>query len=290
MNEEKKVIIRLVRDDGEEFVIGTGGDWRIPSNGLSGFGSLDNNIILSSNAFGDGSQCSGERVDSKDRTVKAKVRDVRMNAGLRRKAISFLKFKHTYKVYVTYMGLTRWFDARISRKQLSEGNIYKPVELQFTMLSENPYYKSYDNFGKDIAQIIPMTGFPYMCTAQGKPTSVYNYDTKSVIVENDGDVDTYCKAIFRAKGTVVRPTLLVNGKFVRMLITLQQNDELILDFTTPKPNITLNGVNVIGSTDRTSDLSEMQLVEGENTIGYEAESGDNVLEVSIYYNKLYALI
>jgi hypothetical protein len=158
------------------------------------------------------------------------------------------------------------------------------------MLSENPYYKSYDNFGKDIAQIIPMTGFPYMCTAQGKPTSVYNYDTKSVIVENDGDVDTYCKAIFRAKGTVVRPTLLVNGKFVRMLITLQQKDELILDFTTPKPNITLNGVNVIGSTDRTSDLSEMQLVEGENTIGYEAESGDNVLEVSIYYNKLYALI
>lgn len=288
--DEEKVIIRLVRDDAEEFILGTGGDWRIPSNGLSGFGSLDNSIIMNSNAFGDGAQFNGERLDARDRTVKAKVKNTSMNVKQRRKAIEFFKFKHSYKVYVTYMGLTRWYNAILSRVQISEGNIYKPVEIQFTTMSENPYYKSFDDFGKDIAQIVPMSGFPYMVTEQGRAVSVYNYDTKSVYIENNGDVDTYCKAVFKAKGEVVNPSLLVNGKFVKMLVTLKEDDVLIMDFTSSKPKITLNDENVIGLTDVYSDLTEMQLVVGTNTIGYEAEFGDNVVEVSIYYNKLYVLI
>jgi hypothetical protein len=69
-----------------------------------------------------------------------------------------------------------------------------------------------------------------------------------------------------------------------------KDDVVIMDFTTPRVNITKNGVNIIGATDRTSDLSEMQLNIGDNVIGYSADDGDSSMEVSIYYNKLYALI
>lgn len=286
---EKKVIIRLVRDDNVEFILGTGGDFRIPSDGLDGFGSLDNDITMNSNAFGDGSQKAGERLGHKDRTVKAIVRDIRKNVVLRQQALNFFKFKHNFKLYVTYMGITRWCEGSLHKLQVSEGNIYEPVTIQFTILSESPYLKSVDNFGKDIAEIIPMIGFPYINTSKGMPTGIYNFE-KEVNICNDGDVDTFCKAVFTANGDVVNPKLLVNGKFVRIKTNMVKDDVVVMDFTTPKPKITKNGMNIMGATDRTSDLSEMQLNVGDNVIGYSADDGDSSMEVSIFYNKLYALI
>lgn len=283
-----RVIIRLVRDDKKEFVI-DGGDWKIPSDGLDGFGSLDNDISMNSNAFGDGSASAGERLAHRDRTVKAIVRDSNKNAAMRQQALNFFKFKHNFKLYITYMGVTRWCEGSLHKLQVSEGNIYKAVSLQFTILSASPYYKSVDNFGKDIAEVLPMIGFPYINTSKGMPTGVYNFE-KEVNVYNDGDVDTFCKAVFTANGDVINPKLLVNGKFVRIITNMVKDDVVVMDFTTPRVTITKNGVNIIGATDRTSDLSEMQLNIGDNVIGYSADDGDSSMEVSIYYNKLYALI
>ena len=283
-----KVIIRLIRDDNVEFKI-DGGEWRIPSDGLDGFGSLDNDITMNSNAFGDGSAQAGERLGHRDRTVKAIVRDSNKNAAMRQQALNFFKFKHNFKLYITYMGVTRWCEGSLHKLQVSEGNIYKAVSLQFTILSASPYYKSVDNFGKDIAEVLPMIGFPYINTSKGMPTGIYNFE-KEVNIYNDGDVDTFCKAVFTANGDVINPKLLVNGKFVRIITNLVKDDVVVMDFTTPRVTITKNGVNIIGATDRTSDLSEMQLNIGDNVIGYSADDGDSSMEVSIYYNKLYALI
>lgn len=283
-----RVIIRLVRDDKKEFVI-DGGDWKIPSDGLDGFGSLDNDITMNSNAFGDGSASAGERLAHRDRTVKAIVRDSNKNAAMRQQALNFFKFKHNFKLYITYMGVTRWCEGSLHKLQVSEGNIYKAVSLQFTILSASPYYKSVDNFGKDIAEVLPMIGFPYINTSKGMPTGIYNFE-KEVNIYNDGDVDTFCKAVFTANGDVINPKLLINGKFVRIITNMVKDDVVVMDFTTPRVTITKNGVNIIGATDRTSDLSEMQLNIGDNVIGYSADDGDSSMEVSIYYNKLYALI
>ena len=283
-----EVIIRLVRDDNKEFII-DGGDWKIPSNGLDGFASQDNEITMNSNAFGNGAQKSGERLGPKDRTVLAQVSDRNMNEILRERARDFFKFQHEYRIYATYMGTTRWCEGSLCKIQLSEDNVYKPVRLQFTITCGDPLFRSVDNFGKDIAEIIPMIGFPYICTSKGRVTGVYNFE-KEVEVYNDGDVDTFCKAIFRANGDITNPKLIVNGKYVRILSTMVKGDVIELDFTTERPRVTKNGVNIIGSTDRTSKLSEMELKIGNNVIGYSADDGDSAMEVSIYYNKLYALI
>lgn len=283
-----KVIIRLVRDDKKEFII-DGGDWKIPSDGLSGFGSLDNNVSTNSNSYGDGSQFTSERLAEKDRTVQASVSDVKRNVELRRSALAFFKFKHTYKLYITYMGLTRWCEGILYKLALSEGNVYKKVTLQFTILNSDAYFRSYDNFGKDIAAITAGVGFPYINTSKGRSSGVYNF-AKEVEIFNDGDVDTFCKAVFKSRGNIVNPMLKINGKYTRVLTTLEQGDELIIDFTSSIVSIRKNGVNVMGSVDKSSDLVDMQLNVGNNIIGYDADSGDSYAEVSIFYNKLYALI
>ena len=51
-----------------------------------------------------------------------------------------------------------------------------------------------------------------------------------------------------------------------------------------------NGENYIGHCDRTSAFDDMALVVGDSEISFDADTGSNLLDVSIYYNKLYGAI
>lgn len=281
-------MVRIVRDDSKEFII-DGSDWRI--NELSGFGSFDNDITMIDNAIGDGGIYGSNRVAQKDRTIVAKSRNPVLNEILRKIAISFFNPKKTFKVYLTYMGVTRWCEGKIHKFDLPTANIYTPMTLTITFLFANPFLKSFDNFGKNIASVVGMCAFPYLCniapgTPRGITGGVFNFAQK-VVFENDGDVDTYCKAVFTAKGEVLNPKLLINGNYVRVLDTLVKDDVLVIDFTKNPPTVQKNGVNFIGHCDRTSAFDDMALLVGDSEVSFDADNGSNLLDVSIYYNKLY---
>ena len=99
---DKKVVIRFIRSDEREFLI-DGTDWRIPSKGLDGFGSYENDITTVDNAVGDGGIISSSRMDPKDRTVKCVSRNPILNEILRKSAISFFNPKLDFKMYITYI-------------------------------------------------------------------------------------------------------------------------------------------------------------------------------------------
>lgn len=287
---EHKVEIRIVRDDSKEFLI-DGIDWRIPSDGLSGFGSFDNDITMIDNAIGDGGIYGSSRMAQKDRTIVAKSRNPVINEILRKIALSFFNPKRTYKIYVTYMGVTRWCEGKIHKFDLSSGNIHSTMTLTVTFLFENPFFKSYDNFGKNIASVAGMCAFPYLCSAtegtpQGITCGIFNFAQK-VIFENDGDVDAYCKAVISSKGEVLNPKLIINGSYVRVLDTMMEGDVIEIDFTKNPPTVKKNGENFIGHCDRTSAFDGMALVVGDSEVSFDADDGSNLLNVSIYYNKLY---
>ena len=106
------VNIRIVREDNKEFKI-NGTDWKILE--LEGFGDFENDITVVDKAVGDGGVISNSRIADKDRTITAKSVNHHLNEVLRREANSFFNPRMMYKVYVTYMGVTRW----------AEGKIYK---------------------------------------------------------------------------------------------------------------------------------------------------------------------
>ena len=95
MNKEVKV--RIVRSDNKEFLLNSA-DWKIPSNGLEGFGMYENDITVTANAVGDGGVISSDRLAEKDRTIVAKSRNPMLNDILRRHAMSFFSPKYEYKV------------------------------------------------------------------------------------------------------------------------------------------------------------------------------------------------
>lgn len=282
-----------MRDDGKEFLI-DGTDWAIPSKGLDGFGEYENDIETVDNAVGDGGIITSTRIAPKDRTIQAISRNPKHNEALRKHTVAFFNGKFNYKVYLTYMGVTRWTEGRIYKFALPNRNIYKRLELKVTFLCPNPFLKSYEDFGKDIASVSGMIAFPFLCARtksyhvpKGTTGGIYNFASK-VILANDGDVETYCKAIIRANGTVINPKLIINEKYVRIIDTMNQGDQIEIDFVANPPTVKKNGQNIVGKCDRTSAFDEMALLIGDNEVAYDADDGGNVLECSIYYNKLYS--
>lgn len=289
----KEVKIRIVRDDGKEFNI-DGTEWRIPSDGLEGFGSFENDIVVVDNAIGDGGIYGSERIASKDRTIVAKSTNPELNEVLRQSATSFFNSKKMYKVYITYMGRTRWAEGKIHKFNLPTGNIHRTLTMTVTFLFSDPFLKSYDNFGKNIAEVTPMCGFPFLCsvtpkTLQGVTGGAYKHATR-ILLENDGDVDAFCQAIFTARNKVTNPKLVINGKYVRVIDQMMAGDKIVIDFTKNPPIVQKNGVNYIGHCDRTSDFDDMALTVGTSEVQYDADYGVNMLDVTIYYNKLYGAI
>ena len=288
---DKKVEIRIVRSDLNEFRI-DGSDWKLMS--MEGFGSFDNDIVMIDNAVGDGGIYGSDRIAQKDRTIVAKSRNPVLNEILRKAALSFFNSKFTFKVYVTYMGETRWCEGKIHKFDLPIRNIHQTMTMTVTFLFANPFLRSYDNFGKNIASISPKCAFPYLCsvtdgTPKGITTGVFNFAQK-IALNNDGDVETYCKAVFTAKGTVKNPKLVINDSYVRLLDVMTDGDVIIIDFTQNPPTVQKNGVNFIGHCDRTSAFDNMALVVGDSTVSFDADDGVNLMDVSIYFNKLYGAI
>ena len=81
-----------------------------------------------------------------------------------------------------------------------------------------------------------------------------------------------------------------NTFIVRVLDNMKANDVIIIDFTQNPPTVKKNGVNFIGHCDRTSAFDDMELPVGSSEISFDADTGSNLMNVSIYYNKLYGAI
>lgn len=286
---DTKVTVKIIREDQKEFTI-DGNDWKIPSDGLEGFGTFENDISMVDNAVGDGGIITSSRIAQKDRTITAKSRNPCLNDVLRRSAISFFNSKFTYRIFVTYMGITRWCEGKIYKFNLPNGNVHRTMDMTVTFLCPDPYLKSYEDFGKNIASVVGMIAFPYLCRKeQGITGGRFNF-AKKVVLENDGDVETYCKAVFTAKGSVKNPKLIMDGAFVRIIDEMAEGDVIIIDFTSNPPTVEKNGTNFIGHCDRRSSFDEMILKVGDTEISFDADDGSNLLDVSIYYNKLYGVM
>lgn len=282
----KKVEVRIVRDDQKEFVLDNA-VWGIPSDGLEGFDSVDNEIFTENMASGDGSRYTGERVSEKERTVKARLLNASLNETMRYYAISFFNPKHSFKVYITYQGRTRWCEGRQIAFSCPTGNVYKPIEIKWSILSTMPYMMSVEDFGKDIASSLPLFSFPFWSiVGYGFGTGTYRF-AKEVEIDNEGDVETFFRCVITATGDVTNPKLLKDNKYVRIKDVLHEGDVYEIDFVKKPPTVKKNGVNAIGNIDRTSSLTKMMMDVGTSKFGFDADNGSNSMSVTLYYNQRY---
>lgn len=290
----KQVLLRIVRDDGLVFDIDNV-VWMIPSDGLENWANLPHSVSVQENASDDGGVVTNKRIETVDRSVHAELANPADNAEKRLEAIRFFSPKHTYDAHLTYQGRTRWCHGEQYAFKCDAGNVYAPVSFDWTILCPMPYLLSEDDFGKDVAFINGKFGFPYHSVVQSTPSGVYKrgfvmgvYDfNRTVDIKNDGDVTTFPRVVIRADGIVENPKISIGDKFVRFVGTLQQGDELVIDFEKRPPRVELNGKNAMNKVDRSSSFTSFQIEPGDTTFTYDADSGENVMSVSLYYRKRY---
>ncbi|MCM1026528.1 MAG: phage tail family protein [Roseburia sp.] len=279
--------IKIVRDDQRIFYLGGSykddASWGITE--ISGTDTIENVMTTVTPAVGDGDDITGERIPARNIDIFASVKNRRNNTAERRSALDFFNPKHSFTLYVTKGGVTRWCVAKLERFQCQEKAPDKHVAMNIAMRCQDPYFYSVDDYGKNIAAVTGCFGFPYVSPiGKGFRTGYYNF-AKRVSIENDGDVETYVKIIVDATGRVKNPKILQNDVYIRLLDTLQEGDRLEIDMT--KNTIRKNGANCIGKVDRLSSFTGMKLQPGDNEIAFDADDGDTNMKVFLYYNLRY---
>ena len=292
------VHMRIVRSDGKEFDVDNE-RWMMESDALENWAELPHSVSTQENAQYDGGIVTNNRIEVVDRSVTAEIRNSGENAKARAEAISFFNPKFTFAAHLTYQGRTRWCEGVQYAFKCDAGNIYQPCSFTWTLLSPMPFLLSEDNFGQDIALVTPRFGFPYMSTVdrqgsaqrfphqQGFQCGTYNYG-RSVDINNDGDVETFPRVEIVAKGDVSNPMIVKDGTtFVRVVADMVQGDVLTIDLESRPPRVLLNGANATNLVDRASSFSGMGFDMGVNSFSYDADIGENVMSVSLYYYKRY---
>lgn len=292
------VVVRIVRSDGEEYTLGNE-PWRIPNEGLEDFNNLSYDVTSDEIPSYDGAIITSKRVSAKDRTIKAVLNYSEDQAAIRAEAIRFFNPKYSYTCYVTYLGRTRHCEGEQIGFMVTTGNIYKKVELTWTILCPNPYMLDADIFGKDLTQSDPRFGFPWVSflpPAEGEPkrtnvgfiTGYYKYVGSASIV-NDGDVPSGIRMIISATDTVVKPYVTVGnkGRFEPPTATMKAGDKFELDASVRPPKVLFNGKNAIGLAGKNSNILDMVIDPGVTKLSYGAQEGSGSMHVTIYYNKQY---
>ena len=281
------VLIKFIRSDQKTFVLGTG-SWRILSKGLQGIDFPNFSVYSDKNGVGDGALLSGKRIDDRDIQIKCRSVDPKNNQVIRETTLAFFSPKYSYKIYITYQGITKWIEGELQGFSCPSENIYRPMELTVKFYCKDPLLKSVDDFGKDIASIKGGFGFPYIECTQAKVipcyASIYSYNHE-VIINNDGDAMTYPRVTINFTGSARNPKIYKDNYYVRILGSFSEGDVVNIDFE--NCTIRKNGVNWIQNIDRSSTFTQMGLELGDNKIGFMADDGDGNMAVYVYYNKLY---
>lgn len=254
--------------------------------GIKGLDKPDISVFTQKAAIGDGDYVTGSRVGARTLEFTLKAKSAALNDVMRRAATSFFTIGRTYDIYVTRHGAPRYApECRLTEFEIPTEKITKPITMTVEMLCPDGYFLSNDSFAKNIAGIEPRCGYPYVSHIDyGRIYGIYSF-AETVYLDNDGDVEAYCKAVITAAGEIINPKLIAGDGFVRVLGSMLAGDVLIIDGK--EKSVTLNGANISNQIDRASSFDGIVFGVGTNAIGYGADVGSNVMNVYVYYNKRY---
>ena len=281
------MFIKFVRDDLKIFSLGgsykDSSSWGITK--LEGIGTIENDIATENMATIDGADIISERIPARYIDITTNVKNRSLNAVERRNALAFFNPKHSFKVYITKDGVTRWIIAKVQRVQCPENGVSRNVEMNLALICVDPFFYSADNYGKNIASVKARFAFPYISKInKGFPIGVYNF-AKQISIENTGDAETYATIRIEAKGIVENPKIIQNDVYIRLIDQLIDGDVVEIDLV--NNTIRKNDKNCIGKVDRQSSFTGMVLGIGDNTISFDADNGDTNMNVILYYNLRY---
>lgn len=289
------MLIRFVNENGEQFNVGKDYNWRLLKKGLENFSAFESNVTVAQDYGRNGGSLVGIRLNDKTRTIKICNVDWKNSDTTRMELQKYFIYGQKYKIYVTIGETTRWADGVLYRMAIPEPTD-EDYKLNVTMSFKfgDPFLKSEDNFGKNIASLTPMFAFPWLSrmdkqNVYGTAVGIYNFE-REVHLYNDGSYEAYPTIKITFKGIVTNPEIRINDGFIRVLGTFNSDDEIVIDCSASPMTVKNNGENILGKCDRESEFDNMNLQIGDNTLSFIAYSGSDDMNVFVYYYKPYTMI
>lgn len=273
-------MIRFERDDGVILLLTD--YFKILS--IEGLGVLSQEIFTEKRAVGDGDIVTGTRISSRTITITA----CNDNAGAfdtsRTIINDFFNPKNRFKIYITYKMTSVWCECIVDTRDLPTDNIYNPQLFILSVYCPSPYLKSVDNFGKNIAAITPMMGFPILSRMdRGFVVSRRDFSQRAFI-PNDGAVDTYCYAEIELDANTRDLKIYKSeDEFILFTVLLYRGQKIEIDFENRA--VYIDGVSSPNCIDRRSTFFAID--RGGCNISYSSSTSDKDIYIYLYYNQLF---
>lgn len=253
------------------------------------------NVVYSTNSMGQhGDTYVGQRIEARDIDILGHIntRDKQQAYQLRRQMLKVFNPELGGTLAYEYGGFKRVINCRIHGEPKVER---KSVLLEFALQLDclNPFWREEDEEKEDIASWVPAWEFPCEIEQDNPQSMIYGYRAESVIVDcyNEGDVSTGMRIRFMALGTVTNPIILNvdTEEFIKLNVTMLTGDviEINTKYGSKGATLTRDGQKTDYFRYVDVDSTFMQLAIGDNNFRYDAESGVNSMEVTIFYNKEY---
>lgn len=257
--------------------------------GISGVTS----VIYSTNSMGQhGDTYVGQRIEARDIDVVGHIntRDKAQALELRRRMLKIFNPELSATLVYEYGGFKRVIDCRAyGEPKILKKEVLYEFDLQIECL--NPFWREEEETKEDIASWVAAWHFPCVIEKDSTMSMIYGYRAESVIVDcyNEGDVSTGMRIRFTALGTVSNPILLNvdTEEFIQINATMKTGDviEINTKYGSKGAKLIRDGVETDYFRYIDVDSTFMQLAIGDNMFRYDAASGVNSLEVSIFYSK-----
>ena len=257
--------------------------------GISGVTS----VIYSTNSMGQhGDTYVGQRIEARDIDIVGHIntRDKAQALKLRRRMLKIFNPELSATLVYEYGSFKRVIDCRAyGEPKILKKEVLYEFDLQIECL--NPFWREEEETKEDIASWVAAWHFPCVIEKDNAKSMIYGYRAESVIVDcyNEGDVSTGMRIRFTALGTVSNPILLNvdTEEFIQINATMKTGDviEINTKYGSKGAKLIRDGVESDYFRYIDVDSTFMQLAIGDNNFRYDAASGVNSLEVSIFYSK-----
>lgn len=284
-------ILKFVNSIGNEITINEGNIYLMSVDGLS---VLNANNIGYSGYLQDGEVYRYSLIEKRDLQIEFLIKAFSISEllDLRKNILTVFNPKlGEGELFYSYNGIERKIkcvsDGTPNMKLIGDRTYCTGI---IRLLAYDPYFTDVKTTRKVITNWRKTLHFPISLPKEGIQ---YGVKEPSLIVniENNGDVECGMIIEFRAKGTVIKPSLLnVNTReYFKLNYTMASGEVIRVNTNYGKKRITsiLNGIetNIMNSLDLTSTF--LQLNVGDNLFRYDAEEFLNNLEVNIYFNTKY---
>lgn len=251
-----------------------------------GIYSIKNNISRASNATTDGAAYQGSAVEERNIVIRANI--IRNHRNNREYLSKVFKTNEEGIFIYEENGSTRKIKYRVESLEVAETGIIRPVTI--SLLCLEPYFTDEKENRIDMSKWCDDFEFEMEIPESGMEFG-HRQAEKIKQIDNESTKDTGIIITLQADGKVKNPSICNQSTNEALLLECIMQPEDIIKINTMEGEMTVDLIREGKIMDFNYTVNEdkdqyIQLRMGRNVIYYEAEEGEDFLNVSIsYYNK-----